>query len=102
MPQGFLQDKTCKCNLHILFCLNKAKKHCTLDACRVRAMCVCVCVFTVQCRIYAAALLYSIVLLFTRSHYKTVFDLTHNISPHCPLGHPCCVSVLTEKLFPYL
>jgi len=39
---------------------------------------LCACVFTGQCRLDSAALLYSFLLLFTKSHYKTVFDLTHN------------------------
>ena len=38
----------------------------------------CACVFTAQCKIDTAVPLYSFVLLFTKTHYKTVFDLTHN------------------------
>jgi len=39
---------------------------------------LCACVFTAQCRLDAAVLLCSFVLLFTKSHYKTFFDLTLN------------------------
>ena len=65
-----------KCLWENLQSSNKSEKHCTLDACCFHAMCVCVCVcvFTAKC----AVLLYSFVMFFTKSHYKTIFNLTHN------------------------
>jgi len=76
---------------------SKSEKHCTLDACRVRAMCVCIycTMYTGHCYGFCTPLFNSFVLLFTKSHYRTIFDFTHDI-----VSTMCYVGVTSRALRP--
>jgi hypothetical protein len=62
---------------------------------------LCAWVFTEQCRLHTAvvtvtSLLNSFVLLFTKWHYKKVFDLTHN-NLSCNFWHKLCMMLRSLK-----